>query len=339
MASGTVRISDVVVPEIFNPTLQVLTMEKSAIIQSGAIVVDSKLNSDLAGGGSTFHNPYFKDLDNDAENVSGDDPTVLSTPNKIGSLTEIQVRLSRNSSWSAMDLVSDLIDRDPMGAIVNRVTDFWVRRHQLAFVNVMKGVFLDNDAAPGGTDTHTQYDMTYDASGAAFVDGVTNFRAEHFVHAALTMGDNLEALRMIMVHSVVYATMITNDLIDFVPDSTGTTFIPKFMGRTVIVDDGMPQASGVYESWLFGAGAVQAGFGAPLVPTETIRVPAAGNGSGQEVLHSRVEWAIHPVGYAYQPSYTTGGPTNTTLALAATWSRVFPERKQIRIARLKTREY
>lgn len=339
MAAGTVRISDVVVPEIFNPTLQVMTMEKSAIIQSGAVAVDPRLNAALAGSGSTFNLPYFKDLDNDADLVSSDDPAVLSTPNKIGSLTEVQVRISRNNSWATMDLVSDLIDRDPMAAILNRVSDYWVRRHQVLFINAMKGVFLDNDAAPGGTDTHTQYDMTYDASGAAFVDGVTNFNAENFVDACLTMGDALEAIRLILVHSVVYGRMIKNNLIDFTPDATGTTQIPSFMGRRVVVDDGMPFSNGVFDSWLFGEGAVAAGFGQPLVPTEVIRVPSAGNGSGQEVFHSRVEWAIHPDGYVYVPSYTTGGPSNATLALAATWSRIYPERKQIRIARLKTREY
>lgn len=339
MAAGTVRISDVVVPEIFNPTLQVLTMEKSAIIQSGAAIIDAQLNADLAGPGKTFNNPYFKDLDNDAENTSSDDPAVFSSPNKIGSLTEVQVRISRNQSWASMDLTTDLIDRDPMMAIVNRVSSYWARRHQLLFVNTMKGVFADNALAPAGSDTHTQNDMTYDASGAAFIDGVTNFKAEHFINACLTMGDALGAISLILVHSTVYATMLTNDLIDFSTDSTGTMTIATFMGKRVVVDDGMPFSGGVFESWLFGQGSVALGMGAPLIPTETIRVPSAGNGSGQEVMHSRVEWAIHPKGYVYVPSYTTGGPSNATLALAATWSRIYPERKQIRIARLKTREF
>jgi len=338
MAVG-VQISDVVVPAIFDPYVQQLTQEKSRIIQSGAVVIDPQLNNSLAGGGGTFNIPSFKDLGNDADNVSGDDSAVLATPFKIGTATEIQVRLSRNNSWASMDLVSDLIAEDPMTAIANRVAAYWERRYQVVFVNTMKGVFADNAAAPAGTDTHVQNDMTFDASGAAFVAGVTNFTAEAFVDAILTMGDSMEDLRLLMVHSIVYARMIKNDLIDFVSDSTGTTRIPTFMGRTVVVDDGVPFSGGVFESWIFGASAVTSGMGAPLFPTEAIRVPAAGNGAGMETLHNRVEWAIHPVGHAYQPAYTVGGPTNATLALAASWSRIFPERKQIRIARLKTREF
>ena len=106
MASGVTRIADVVVPEIFSPYVQQMTQEKSRLIRSGAIVLDAQLNSALAGGGLTFNEPSFKDLDNDAENVSTDDPATDSTPNKIGTATEIQVRLSRNNSWSSMDLSS-----------------------------------------------------------------------------------------------------------------------------------------------------------------------------------------------------------------------------------------
>ncbi len=339
MASGNVQIADVVVPAIFNPYVQQLTQEKTAIIRSGAVVIDPQLTSNLAGEGSTFNIRSYKDLQNDAENVSSDVAATLSTPNKIQSATEIQVRLSRNNSWASMDLVTDLISKDPMQAIASRVSDYWVRRLQLAFVNTVKGVFADNALAPNGNDTHIQNDMTFNASGASYVSGVTNFTAESFVDATTTMGDSLNSLTMIMVHSIVYGRMIKNNLIDFVPDSTGSTNIPTFMGRTVIVDDGMPFSGGVFESWLFGANSFVMGMAQPKVPTEIYRLPAAGNGAGMETLHNRVEWAIHPSGYQYTPAYTVGGPTNATLALAASWSRVFPERKQIRIARLITREF
>lgn len=344
MASGVTRISDVVVPEIFSPYVQQLTQEKSRLIRSGALALSARLATDLAGGGLTFNVPSFKDLDNDEENVSTDDPNTDSTPNKIGTATEIQVRLSRNNSWSSMDLTSQLAGADPMQAIASRVADYWVRRYQQAFVATINGVFADNAAAPTGTE-HVQNDMTHDISGASFVDGVTNFSAEAFVDATLTMGDSMEGLTMIMVHSVVYGRMLKNNLIDFISDSVNGNAIrvPTFLGREVIVDDGMPTTSGVFNSWLFGAGSVQYAMGSPEVPTETDRKPAAGNGSGQEVLHNRVEWVIHPVGNAYVGTPANGGPSNANtannLANAASWKRVFSERKQIRIARLITREY
>lgn len=344
MASGVTRIADVVVPEIFSPYVQQMTQEKSRLIRSGAIVLDDQLNSALAGGGLTFNEPSFKDLDNDAENVSTDDPATDSTPNKIGTATEIQVRLSRNNSWSSMDLSGDLAGADPMQAIANRVSDYWTRRQQAAFVATLNGVFADNAAAPTGTE-HVQNDMTHDVSGASFVDGVTNFSAESFIDATATMGDSMEDLTMVMVHSIVYARMLKNNLIDFVSDSVNgnAVRIPTFLGREVIVDDGVPRSSGVFNTWLFGRGAVRGGMGSPKVPTEVDRKPSAGNGGGQDILFNRTEWIIHPVGHAYAGTPPNGGPSNASttnnLAHADSWKRVFSERKQIRIARLITREF
>jgi hypothetical protein len=345
MASGVTRISDIVVPQIFSSYTQQLTQEKSRLIRSGAITVDGALTTALAGGGLTFNEPSFRDLDNDTENISSDDPAANSTPNKIGTSTEIQVRLSRNNSWSSMDLTGDLAGADPLQAISTRVADYWVRRMQLVFVATLNGVFADNAAAPSGSDTHTINDMTRDISGAGFVDGVTNFRAEAFIDATATMGDSMGELTMVMVHSVVYAQMQKNNLIDFIVDSSNgmAVNIPTFLGREVIVDDGVPRTGGVFNTWLFGAGAVRMGAGSPKTPTEVFRAPAAGNGSGQDILYNRVEWAMHPVGCSYIGTAASGGPSNAAtannLAAAASWSRVYPERKQIRIARLITREF
>lgn len=341
MAAGTTAVADVVVPQLFGPYVQQLTEEKARIIQSGAVVRDAALDQFLAGGGLTINAPSWKDLENDADNVSSD-TTGTSAPNKIGSATEIAVRLSRNNSWATADLSAALAGSDPAGAIANRVSDYWVRRAQAAFVATIKGVFADNAVAPTATE-HVLNDMTFNVSGGAFVDGVTNFSAEAFIDATLTMGDSMDSLGMIFVHSIVYGRMQKNNLIDFIPDSTGMIKIPTFLGREVIVDDGMPVTSGVFESWLFGRGAVRMGVGAPKVPTEILRIPSAGNGGGQEQLYNRTEWTFHPTGHKYAGSAPSGGPSNAAtannLAHQDSWARVFTERKQIKIARLISREF
>ncbi len=341
---ATVQISDVVVPEIFGPYVQQLTEEKSRIIQSGVAARDESLDDLLSGGGITFNTPSWQDLDSDdgtgADNVSNDDPGSTSTPKKTQTSQEISVRLSRNGSWSSMDLSQALAGSDPMASIASRVAAWWNRRSQRMFVSSINGVFADNAAAPTGADPHTQDDMTVDISGGVYSAGVTDFSAEAFIDATTTMGDSSEDIVAVFVHSVVFARMQKNNLIDFIPDARGEVNIPVFLGREVIVDDGMPAAGGVYESWLFGAGTCRLGIGSPRVPVEVDRAPAAGNGGGQETLFSRLEWMLHPVGHAFiaDVSGTPGGPTNTTLAAAASWRRVFPERKQIKIARLITRE-
>jgi hypothetical protein len=246
-ATGVTRIADVVVPSRFTPYTQQLTTQKSRLIQSGAAVVDPVLSNNLNGAGLTFNEPSFKDLDNDAENVSSDDPTVQSSPKKIGTLTEVQVRLSRNQSWSGMDLAADLAGTDPMDAIANRVASYWVRRQQTAFVSTLRGVFADNAAAPSGGDQHVQNDMTRDLSGlngGAYLAGTTDFGAGPFVDATATMGDSMEELTLVLMHSVPYATALKNNLIEFVmaSNNAGAVRIPTYLGREVIVDDGVYNA-------------------------------------------------------------------------------------------------
>ena len=344
------KIADVVVPEIYTPYKQLVTEQKSALIQSGVVARDASIDTLLNGGGLTFNTPSWKDLDNDEENTSTDNEASFSTPKKIGTVTEISVRLNRNQSWSAMDLAADLAGSKPMTAIGNRVGYYWTRRLQAMFIATMQGVFADNAAAPTAGE-HVQNDLTNNISGAAYSAGVTDFSAEAFIDTAVTMGDSAEALGMCFMHSIVYARAQKNNLIDFIPDANGVVNIPTFLGRRVVVDDGLPNpagsgaaqtAAGIYHTWLFGGGAVRYGVGTPETPFETDRLPSAGDGGGQEVMYDRVQWCLHPVGHAYVGTPPNGGPTNAAttnnLAAATSWQRVFTERKQIKIARLITRE-
>jgi len=343
MAAGpSTRVSDVVVPEIFTPYVQQLTEQKARIIQSGIAVRDPAIDELLAGGGLTFNVPSFRDLDDDTDRVSTDTPSIEYSggtadpdPLKIETDQEVAVRLNRNNSWSSADLAAVLAGADPMEAIAARVAYYWTRRLQAVFVATMNGVILDNTAGDAG-------DYTNDISGSSYIAGVTDFSAEAFLDAAVTMGDSMEDLTGVMVHSVVFSRMQKNNLIDFIPDARGEIQIPTFLGREVVVDDGMPVTGSVYDTWLFGAGAVRLGVGTPKVPTEIERHAGAGNGGGQEVLYSRNEWSLHPVGHAYTGTSPNGGPGNGTgandLQNAGSWNRVYPERKMVKFARLVSRE-
>ncbi len=343
MAAGPItQIADVVVPEIFTPYVQQLTEEKVRLIQSGIVVRDPFMDTLLAGGGLTFNVPSFRDLDNDTDRVSTDTAideftggTAKPDPLKIQTDQEVAVRLSRNNSWSSADLTSALAGTDPMAAIANRVAFYWTRRMQAVFVATQNGVIKDNVSNDAG-------DYENDISGVGYIAGVTDFSAEAFLDAAVTMGDSMQDLVAVMVHSVVFNRMQKNNLIDFIPDARGEVQIPTFLGREVIIDDGMPSAGNVYDTWLFGAGALRLGVGSPKVPTEVEREAGGGNGGGQEILYSRVQWSLHPNGHAYTGTSPNGGPGNGTgandLNNAGSWNRVFPERKQIKFARLVTRE-
>jgi len=351
-----VQIADVVVPEIFAPYVQSMTEQKTALIDSGVVVRDPALDGFLAGGGTTFNAPSWRDIDDDttvlADRVSSDNPATIAVPNKIQTNQEIATRLSRNQSWKTMDLVAALAGSDPSNAIANRVAAYWRRRLQAVFVASWTGIFNDNaqvapndDPRAGITNNEAQDDLTVDISGGGFVAGVTDFSAEAFIDAVTTAGDSQGDFVAIFMHSIVYSKAQKNNLIDFVPDAVNMNAadIPTFLGRRVVVDDSMPNAAGVFNTWIFGAQASRWGVGNPKVPAEIDRVPSQGNGGGAEELYSRIEWSLHPVGYNFlggSVANPDGGPDNTELADGVNnWARTFPERKMIKAAQLITREF
>ena len=353
MATGPItKISDVIVPSVFADYVQQESEVKSAAVVSGIVARSPVLDGLLSGGGKTFDIPSFRDLDDEEENTSGDDavdaqnasyenstPTDANrtdaVPKKIQTSQEVGIRLARNQAWSSADLATSLAGADPMAAVVSRVSNYWDRRRQAAMFATLTGVFADNTTNDSG-------DMTLNISGASFVDGVTNVSAESIIDAMQTAGDSHTDFVGMIVHSSVKARMEKNDLIDFIPDSESRP-IATFRGLRVIEDDGVPVATGVYTSYFFGNGAIQWGVGSANVPTEIEREALAGNGGGQEILVNRVEWMLHPMGFAYVGSSPpSGGPRNSAgtapLNAAASWNRVYPERKQIKLARLLSRE-
>lgn len=346
------RLTDLIVPEVFSRYVQNKTAEKTNLIQAGILTRDTSLDEKLSGGGLTFEAPSFKDLGNEDANIGSDDPASTSTPLNIDTLQETAVRMNRNQSWSNMNLNDLLTGEDPMAAIGDRVSDYWVRELQRTILATTVGIFADNDAAPDATE-HVAGDLTHDAKGASYVAGVTDFNAGNVISAKGTMGDSEADLGAVFMHSVVYQTAQRANLIDFVSDSVNPNAarIPTYLGMRVVVDDAMPNpaatgvtntAAGIYHTYIMGAGAFNWGIGSPKRPTAVKYDDDAGNGQGQETLFSRIQWSLHPSGHAYVATAANGGPSNlgtvNNLAHAASFKRVFPERKQIKVARLITRE-
>lgn len=330
------QIADVIVPEVFTDYVQLLTTERSAFIQSGVVETSPFFDNLLVGGGTTFNIPHFKDLDNTESNVSTDQDAGVNdmVPLKVATGREIAIRLSRNQGWSSADLAGDLAGADPMESISSRVANYWVRQTQAIVIASIQGVIADNIANDAG-------DMVVNiTAGAGAVTAANLFSAESFLDAVQTMGDAGEDLVAIAVHSVVFRRMQKNNLIDFIPDSDGNITIPTFLGRRVIMDDGLPVVANApnfeYSSYLFGTGSIVAGVGSARIPTEVERDARAGQGGGIETLHNRVEWLYHPRGTTFdQAQSALASPTNTELAAAVAWNRTF-ERKLVKIAELRT---
>ena len=315
MFAGT-KIADVIVPEVFNPYVIERTAELSAIQAAGIIENNPELDKLASAGGRLINMPYWKDLTGDDEVLS--DNGAL-TPGRIEAGQDIAVLLMRGKAWGVNDLAKALSGDDPMRAVGDLVAEYWARRRQATMFALLKGVFL----AP------TMAQNVHDISGLA--GDLAKFSGETFIDATTKLGDNKDKLTAIAVHSLTYASMQKQNLIEYIPNARGEVVIPTYMGHRVIVDDTCPKAGDIFTSYIFGRGALGLGNGGAPVPTETDRDSLA----GEDILINRQHFVLHPRGVKFTDDTVAGSsPANGELEIADNWTRVY-EPKNVRIVAFK----
>jgi hypothetical protein len=313
-------ISDVIVPEVFNPYVIQRTAELSAFYQSGIIARTPELDRLASSGGKLLNMPFWEDLTGDDEVLS--DSTAL-TVGKIGSDKDVAALLARGRAWSVNDLAKALSGDDPMAAIGDLVAEYWARRFQAIMIKTLDGIFGHEDT---GMNTNK-----HDISGAPDAEDDDVISAKTAVDAIYKLGDNADKLTGFAMHSATVAKLTKDDLIETIPPSEGKPAVRMFLGKPVVVDDSLPNADGVYTTYIFGAGAFGWGEGGAPVPVETARDALAGD----DILIHRRHFILHPRGVAFQNKQVSGPtPSNTELANPQYWKRVY-ESKNVRIVQFK----
>ena len=321
---ATVQIADVIVPSEFTSYIVENSIEKSALVTSGIVTRNAAIDDQLQAGADSFTVPFWKDLADDEANIANDDPTILAVPRKLSSGKQIVRKAFLHQSWAAMNLASELSGSNALERIQDRVAAYWTRQAQKRLIASLQGIMADNVANDAS-------DMANDISAGAGAAG--QFSAGAVIDTAATLGDGMRDLTAIGFHSATYKAALKADLITTVPDSMGG-FIQTFRGLAILIDDGLPVSASKYTTVLFGPGAVGYGSSAPrtAAATEIENIPGAGNGGGQQILHSRLNLAMHPLGFQWKEVAVVGdSPTIAELTTATNWDRV-AQRKNVPLA-------
>lgn len=316
------RIADIIQPEVFTNYVTQRTMELSNVLNSGIATNDVEFNTLASGPNNLVNMPYFNDLTGDSE-VMSDDGSL--TPGKIGTSKDVARKQGRAKAWGANGLSALLSGADPMGAIGNLVTNYWARDRQKVLLSTLKGVFASTSMAK----------KIHDISAETGTDAL--FTANSFLDAVQIMGDAKDSLAAITMHSAVETYLAKLQLIEYVQPAGQSVRIPYFMGKRVIVDDGMPYdtTTGTAETYIFGQGALAWGNGKHpnIIETETDRDTMAS--SGEDFLINRNIFMLHPRGVKWTESSVAGDfPTNAELATGTNWELVY-EPKAVRMVDFK----
>ena len=321
---STTQIADIAFDnDVYASYMQEDDPSRNAFIASGAVVIDPILTARAAGEGELTTIPFWKDLDNSAENISSDDPAVFATPDKIDTGTMKARTVHINNLWETANLAAEISSTEPMVQIQSRTSNYWTNRLSARIQGMQTGMFLNNEGGSG--------DMILDVSiedGNAAV-AANKWSFDTFVDGYSTMGENADKLSLLAVHPEVMKTMRKENNIEFIQDSVTGIMIPTYNGLRVTEDKKQPVIAGTtsgfrYVSTIYAAGAF--GFGQALSkrPVAVEYDEKAGNGAGIETLAERKQWLLHPGGYNWTENSVAGlSPTVAECALATNWTRSF----------------
>jgi len=212
-----------------------------------------------------------------------------------------------------------------MRAIADLFASYWARQNQNILLSILDGVFASTSMADKVLDISAEPD------DAALISGKT------FIDATQLMGDAKDLLTGVMMHSAVEAYLAKMDLIEYIQESKGSIRMPYFLGKPVIVDDGMAfdTTTGVGQAYLFGQGAIAYGNGSDPLIKETEVVRKGLSLAGEDILVNRRLPLIHPRGVKWTEDSVAGTfPDFDELETGTNWQRVY-EPKAVRIVKFQ----
>lgn len=308
-----------IVPEKFSQYVIDRTTEKSAMVNSGIATPDATvaaLINSTPEGGRFIQLPMWNPLEGE-EDVFGEDDV------SIGGITTKEARatlLMRQRAWGSTDLAHVLGGADPMAAIANLIADWRNIREQKIYLAIAKALL---DTTSGALKGHVN-DISTGAGAASVISvGAT-------LDTKQTLGDAADILGMVFMHSATYTELQKNQQIATEYDATLQIKIETYLGYRVVVDDGMPVNSGVYDTYFFGSGAFirQDGTPAGFIGTETDRDKIG----AKNYLINRWCQIIHPRGFSWvsDGTYTNEKhyyPANVDLEKPGNWQLVVDHKK------------
>lgn len=312
MAVTTVSAMQIV-PNKFGEYVLNRTTEKSALVRSGIFTSDQVLRRLINGmpqGGRFIEMPMFNALDNSIDDDIFNETAL--TPNAITTASTSATILMRQKAWGATDLARVYGGADPMAAIGNLLSDWWVQKEQKIVKSILTALL---DASAGCLKDH-MVDISGEDS-ANYIDVNTTLDAKQ------VMGDAADKLGVVFMHSATYTSLQKQQQITTEYSSDLKVHITTYLGYQVIVDDDMPADSGVYTTYFIGKGAFAREDGTPegFITVETDRDKLA----GQDVLINRRALVIHPLGCSWNTGATLTTstdkyPANVDLAKPANWT-------------------
>jgi hypothetical protein len=332
------KIADIIEPAVYMKYSKEYTPEEFTIIDSAAITsAPPEVAAQMGAGGTVIDMPFWQDTDRSEPDLQTDDDAVIATAKKITASKERARKLFLSKTWSQADLAGVFATgspKDPLAQITDYIENYWRASFQTYCVKTLDGVLAKNVLTNAS-------DMLYSVYSDITTPAAANKMSSAAITAArLTMGEMMNRMRTIIVHSKVYGDMLNAQAITFVQPKDLPFEVPMFAGMQVVMSDACTVVAGTnspkYRSYLLGAGVIIKDTQMPDMAQEIYREPLKGNGGGVTSLITRRNAIFHPKGFQFTSGSVAGkSPTWAEISSSSNWARV-KLRKNINIAYLET---
>lgn len=327
MAITTIK-DMVIVPDKFAQYVADRATEKNTFINSGIATPDPIVGELINGtpkGGRFIELPMWNALSGKPD-VFGEDSVSVE---KITTKSARATLMIWQKAWGDTDLAHVLGGADPAGAVATLMADWRNTCEQGIYLSILKGLFAED----GALKDHIS-DISAGTGEASYISDAATLDTKQL------LGDHYDSLGMVFMHSAVYTYLQKKGMITRNPifdPSQSAVDMETYLGYKIKVDDSMPVADGVYNTYFVGKGAFirQDGMPQGLVGVETDRDKM----TATDYLINRWCQIIHPRGFSWTNAGTYTNeknyyPNYEDLEVASNWDLAV-DHKKVPLACLK----
>lgn len=301
-------------PEIFLALSQEYSTEKNLLVTSGALAYDQELyDIAMANAGKITRASWLYDF-KDADHWDGAHNTDVDS---IGHKEQTSVIIRKYKIWGWNELTRYMNrGKTPEVAINDIVTEHKNTSLKRCMLSMLKGIFANTEVAK-----KVVYDISTQAMTTAdYIKAKTKF-----------WGDMADSASLIIMHSVVYANLMTQ--------LTETQMVNFLNGATILVDDSITAGTGdVYETYILRNGAIRWTGDLPLRNAGAFVEVDQQKNQGEEYVGYRRAFLFEPVGLSFKGTLATPiTAKNSELEVGTNWEMVL-EPKKVGLAMIKSKE-
>lgn len=309
---------------------------RDAMVSSGAMVEDAYIASLISNGSNFYTFPFYDELaDGDEDNYDGQTDMTAST---ISGSSQSGVVFGRMKAWKAPQFAADITTAHPLAAIAARINPWYTHQTQKRIIGITDAVLGINDmknhvVAKDKLTENTLSDVTQEIWGDA-KDNITMAIMHSAVAQEFEDLNRANYLKYTDANGMTreVRTITVNGILCIIDDGVPFTAAKAASGSG---DNATPASDALYDTYLFGVGALRHASAPVSNPVETWRDPVK-NG-GVDFIGTRRRETIHPNGFTFKkPASMTDSPTNAQLFAKANWELAYSDPRAIFIGKMTT---